>query len=270
MELKSKRVIGTAAAAAVVLGSFGTAYALPAQETYSPDNAAAAERQSPDAATRGPVKSAEVGGVFTATQSKTATAKALAKAFRGASAVLCNTELHEEGASGAVPEDAMEWTFRVTGDVKNAYSATVGDLVNNEDGVQTTVIGCACMGNPSDGRSVANAEVTGLNLQALIMAASPTGSANAITFISADGYRQTLPLYYVFTHSSVLAYEVAGEPVSESMGGTVQVWIHGLAASYYVADVVSIEISTLDEAPLDPSQSDSFVNSPNVTVLAAK
>lgn len=270
METKSRKIIGAAAGATLVLGSLGTAYASPVGSTEASDNnTAPIEAQFFGSIVENLVQESEVGGEFTYSQANLVSADDLKKCFQGVSAALCNSVLHKEGALAEAPVDALDWKFSIFGDVKNPYSATIGDFVSEEDGAQTTVMGCACMANPADGRAIANAEVTGLDLLDLVIASGPSSNANAITFTSSDGYNQTLPLYYLFTHSSVLAYEVAGESVSESMGGTVQVWIHGLAANYYVADVVSIEISALEETPVDPSESDSFANSPNVTVLSA-
>lgn len=265
----SKKIIGTATGALLVVGSLG-AVAAPVQQALADSGDGAASEAVTAGASDSIVRSSTVEGTFTASQAQTATVDAMKKLFRNAAAMLCNTALHEEAAPAAdVPTDAMEWEFSVSGEVRNPYHAVIGDLVDDEDGVQQKVMGCTCMGNPSDGRTIANAEVTGLKLQPLLQAAAPTADANAVMFTSADGYSQIVPLYYLLSHNAVLAYEVAGEPVSESMGGTVQLWIHGASANYYVSNVTSIELVSLPETPDDPSESDAFQNSPNVTVLEA-
>lgn len=270
MQATSKKIIGTAAGTMLVLGSLGTTAVAPVQQALAADgDATAREAVQADAGTD-MVQDSVVRGTFAATQTQTATAEVMKNLFRNVSAMLCNTSLHEEAASAAeVPTDAMEWEFSVSGEVRNPYHAVIGDLVDDEDGVQQKIMGCTCMGNPSDGRAIANAEVTGLKLQALLMAAAPTADANAVVFTSSDGYSQTVPLYYLLSHNAVLAYEVAGEPVADSMGGVVQLWIHGASANYYVSNVTSIELVSLPETPDDPSESDAFQNSPNVTVLEA-
>lgn len=269
MEQTGKKVISAATGTLLALGALGSAVAMPAQQALAEDAATVTEDTQATAQQSDIVRESEVRGTLTATQAKTLTANVLKKIFRNAPAVLCAAGLHEEQAlPDNVPGDAMAWKFTVSGNVKNSYEAAVGDLVG-DDGAQTKVIGCACMGNPADGRAIANAEVTGIKLSSIITAAGPRADANAVIFTSADGYSQTIPLWYVYAHSCVLAYEVAGEPVSESMGGTVQLWLHGASANYYVSDVVSIELATLDEAPADPSDSSQFINSPNVTVLEA-
>lgn len=268
----SKKIIGTAAGTMLVLGSFGTAIAAPAQQALASEDGATSTAQevAEGAANDTLVQKSTVQGLFTASQAQTATVDVMKNLFRNASAMLCNAGLHEEAAPAAdVPADAMEWEFSVSGQVRNPYTAVIGDLVDDENGVQQKVMGCTCAGNPTDGRTIANAEVTGLKLATLLQAASPTADANAVVLTSADGYSQTVPLYYILSHSCVLAYEVAGEPVSESMGGTVQLWLHGASANYYVSNVTSIELVSLPETPDDPSESDAFQNSPNVTVLEA-
>lgn len=269
---KIKAVAGTAAGAALVLGSFGSAYAAP--ETDAPDalgQGAISTMVSGVLSISQQVTSDTVDGQFQATQAQTASAGYLADTFKKVSATLCNSGTHEEQASADFEGDAMDWEFSVSGAVKRPFTAAVGAFVSDDDdGSQTTVIGCACVANPSGGLAVANAEVTGIDLRRVLAHALMSEDANAVKFTSSDGYTQTIPLYYLFTHSSLIAYEIAGAPVSESMGGTVQVWFDGAAASYYVADVTNIEVLALDETPAAPGENDEFVNSPNVTVFSAE
>lgn len=270
---KMKALAGTAAGAALVLGSFGSAYAAAptsdaAQEPVK-DAVSTAVADVLQVSQRVMLNTVE--GQFEASQSQTASADYLANNFKKVSATLCNSGAHEEQASADFEGDALDWEFSVSGAVKRPFTAAVGAFVSDDDaGSQTTVMGCACVANPSGGLAVANAEVTGIDLQRVLMHAVMDEDANAVKFTSADGYTQVIPLYYLYTHSSLIAYEIAGEPVSESMGGTVQVWFDGAAASYYVADVTNIEVLALDETPAAPGESDEFVNSPNVTVLSAE
>ncbi|MCI8425391.1 MAG: molybdopterin-dependent oxidoreductase [Adlercreutzia sp.] len=269
---KIKAVAGTAAGAALVLGSFGSAYAAPtADAPEAPAQNAISTMVSGVLSISQQVTSDTVDGQFQATQAQTASVGYLADTFKKVSATLCNSGTHEEQASADFEGDALDWEFSVSGAVKRPFTAAVGAFVSDEaDGSQTTVMGCACVANPAGGLAVANAEVTGIDLQQVLMHAGLDEDANAVKFTSADGYTQTIPLYYLYTHSSLIAYEVGGEPVSESMGGTVQVWFDGAAASYYVADVKDIEVLALDETPAAPGENDEFANSPNVTVLSAE
>lgn len=269
--IKGKALVGTVASAALAVGTFGvcTVPAVASEQDLTPtDN---------ETVTAGTILTGNervtqnvVEGRFSATQEQTASADYLATMFKKVSATLCASGLHEEQASADFEGSALDWEFSVSGAVKRPFTATVGAFVGEEDGSQTTVMGCACVANPSGGLAIANAKVTGIDLQRVLMHARMNDDANAVRLTSADGYSQTLPLYYLYTHSSVIAYEIAGEPVSESMGGTVQVWIDGAAANYYVADVKDIEILALDEEPAAPGDDDAFANSPNVTILSAE
>ena len=131
-------------------------------------------------------------------------------------------------------------------------------------------MGCSCAGNPADGRATANAAVTGVSVFDLLEAAGGVSSeANAITFVSSEGYEVTLPLSYVLQRASMIVYQLNGEPLSASVGGTNQLWLGSTSARYFASDVVEVRVTCEDEAPAipgSPASGDHASNVPNVSV----
>lgn len=264
------KLVGAAASASLLFGTLGSAYAAPstnARPEPGGDSPAGQEAETNDTAAP-VVREGIVEGLFAATQNRTSTAAEIAEVFKNASAVLCNGVSHEELSDKKVPSGAMSWEISVSGEVQNEFTASMKELA--ETNSQTSIMGCTCAGNPADGRATVNAEVTGASLRSIILKAVPTKDANTITFVSSDDYRTSMPLWYVFSHSTVLAYEIDGQPLSESMGATIQLWIDSTAANYFARDVVSIEVTAEDEAPEAPGVQDEYANRPNITVLSGR
>ena len=95
--------------------------------------------------------------------------------------------------------------------------------------------------------------------------------ANAITFVSSDGYEVTLPLSYVLQRASMIVYQLNGEPLSTSVGGTNQLWLGSTSARYFASDVVEVRVTCEDEVPAipgSPASDDRASNVPNVGVTA--
>ena len=138
----------------------------------------------------------------------------------------------------------------IRGDVETAFTASVGDLANEES--TSNVMTCTCGGNPAGGRAIVTADVTGIPVEHLLAKAGAAPGANAVTFVSADGTQQTFPLGYVVGRHAVLSYEINDEDLSASVGGSNQLWMTKTPANYFVRDVVEIVVSTEDVAPATP------------------
>ena len=173
------------------------------------------------------------------------------------------------GCGATVPlvaDNPLGWQLSVSGDVESAFTASVGDLANEES--TSKVMTCTCGGNPAGGRAIVTADVTGIPVEHLLAKAGAEPGANAVTFVSADGTQQTFPLGYVVGRHAVLSYEINDEDLSASVGGSNQLWMTKTPANYFVRDVVEIVVSTEDVAPATPGAADEHPNSPNAGVLA--
>ena len=108
--------------------------------------------------------------------------------FRAATSALCNA------TNDLAVDNPLQWRLAVSGDVDNAFTATVDELAQ-EQAVQQTMT-CSCGGNPSDGKAIITAEVKGIPVNYLAGRAGAHSDANTITFVSSDGTEVAMPLAF--------------------------------------------------------------------------
>lgn len=209
---------------------------------------------------------ANVQGDFGYTQATITPNEKIAAVFNRGAAALCNATTELTIAS---PSD---WTISVTGDVANAYSATLAELESDEQ--TSTVMGCSCASNGVGGLAVINAEVTGVPLASVIEKAQPLEGVNVVVLVSEDGHQIKLPLAYVLQRQAVVASQINDEALSESVGGTNQLWIDSTAAKYFARNIVEIRLETMADLPSDPGsetpEEGEYVNRPNVGITGAE
>lgn len=181
--------------------------------------------------------------------------------FRVATSALCNA------TNDLAIDNPLQWKISVSGDVDNAFTATVDELAQ-EQAVQQTMT-CSCGGNPSDGKAIITADVKGIPINYLAGRASAHNDANTITFISSDGTEASMPLAYAIGRHGVISFEINGEDLSASVGGNNQLWLAGASANYFVRDIVEIRITREDVVPANPGEGMEYPNSPNVGLLSA-
>ncbi len=267
--LASVPVFAMATVAALGATMAGASAALAQQDEVPPTGSNAAVIAGEQAMSSQRVALASVEGTFSFTQGQVTPTAQIARTLGGADKVLCGASTEALPSNQQVVSDAADWQITVDGDgVQSSLTATIGDLA--QTGTQSTVMGCSCAGNPADGRATANAAVTGVSVLDLLEAAGGVSSeANAITFVSSDGYEVTLPLTYVLQRASMIVYQLNGEPLSASVGGTNQLWLGSTSARYFVSDVVEVRVTCEDETPAipgSPASGDHASNVPNVGV----
>lgn len=241
-----------------------------------PLTALAAAPQAPDAAPAieqagqvqagGQVKVAEVTGQFAYDQTTVTGNDQIKSAFLGADAVLCGGQV---APGESVPAD--QWLLTVTGDVQNEFTAPLAELAQKN--AISVVMGCACAANGADQRQAANANVTGITLMSLMGRAGVSPDANTVTFTTADGYSVSLPLTYVKQRYSLIVYDINGEPLESSMGGTNQLWLGGTSAKYFARDITAISFTHEEKvpaAPGTPEAGDVYANAPGIGVLSSQ
>ena len=204
-KLASVPVFAMATVAALGATMAGAGVALAQQAEASPAGSDVAVSAS-EQAVSGQVKPAHVEGTFSFTQGQITPTAQIAHDLGGANKVLCGASQEVLPSNQQVASDAADWQITVDGDgVQSSLTATIGDLA--QTGTQSTVMGCSCAGNPADGRATANAAVTGVSVYQLLEAAGGVSDeANAITFVSSDGYEVTLPLSYVLQRASMIVH----------------------------------------------------------------
>lgn len=270
-KLASVSVFAMATVAALGATMAGAGTALAQRDEVPPAGSDAAVIAGEQAMSSQRVALASVEGTFSFTQGQVTPTAQIARTLGGADKVLCGASTEALPSNQQVASDVADWQITVDGDgVQSSLTATIGDLA--QTGTQSTVMGCSCAGNPADGRATANAAVTGVSVyQLLETAGGVTNEANAITFVSSDGYEVTLPLSYVLQRASMIVYQLNGEPLSASVGGTNQLWLGSTSARYFASDVVEVRVTCEDEAPAipgSPASGDHASNVPNVGVTA--
>ncbi|MFR3091716.1 MAG: hypothetical protein ACLTMP_08380 [Eggerthella lenta] len=107
-------------------------------------------------------------------------------------------------------DNPLGWKLSVSGDVETAFTASVGDLANEES--TSNVMTCTCGGS----RRRARHRHRGRDrhpARSICWRRPARLRANAVTFVSADGTQQTFPLGYVVGRHAVLSHEINDEVV---------------------------------------------------------
>lgn len=207
------------------------------------------------------VKLAEVLGQFSFTQDFVSSNEQIANVFKKHVVTMCSSPAAEE------PSNIGEWKLTVGGDVDSAFTATLSEL--SEKGAQTKVMTCACSNNSAGGAAIINARVTGIPISQLALRAGISSDANAVVITASDGMQSTLPLSYVLKHNAMVVYDVNDADLSESVGGTNQLWLESSAGKYFTRDVVNIDFVSVQDAPAEPqfeAGEFEYVNRPNVGI----
>lgn len=202
-------------------------------------------------------------GSFSFTQGEIDSVESIARVMKSAPQYLCGAPVIGSVREADAAANALSWEITINGAVQQSFTATVGELA--EEKVVHQTMGCACGGNRADGAASVNADVEGIPLQTILEEVRPLEGANTITFTSADGYSVALPLSYMKQHHSIIAYNVNGEPLENSMGGANQLWVGSTAGMYFTRDIVEITLESRDVAPDIPGLSRD-ANLPNVSI----
>lgn len=260
-----KKTLAVGAGSMLALAGVGGGMALAVDPGVQEDGSPAVSREVSNAYEKTDVVTLDVvEGEFAFMQTEASSNEDLKEAL-GAAQYLCGARPTGEAPSVA----AEDWEISVVGAVGNPYAATFSELVQTDE-VQSVMMGCACAANPADGKASANAEVTGISVLTIIGIAQPTEGANTIVFTSADGYEVALPLSYVQRRYCPLVFDVNGAPLSESVGGTNQLWLGSTSANYFARDVVAITLEERETPPPAPNSDEAreaYANLPNVGVL---
>ena len=208
------------------------------------------------------VQEQSVEGAFSFSQSTLTPIEKIRAVFQKAATALCGAD------DELTVANASDWSITVSGDVGAGYTATLGELAQNDE--STSIMGCACISNGAGGPAAINAQVTGIPIAGIIKMAQPAADANVVSFVSEDGYSVSLPLDYVLSRHSVISYQINGEALSSSVGGTNQLWIDSAAAKYFTRNIVEIRVTHEDVLPAEPgaerASEGEYVNRPNVGV----
>ena len=264
---RTKKELGVASSALLLATGTanGLAFAADSPANDCPQPAAQENVLASNAALQAP---SVVNGVFMFSQCEVSTLDAIHKALHLAPKYLCGAEV---GAGDSTETSPENWTISVGGDVANGFSATIDELA--QGGRAQVIMGCSCAGNPAGGPGTVNAETTGVTLRSIMERAGVSAGANTVVFTSEDGYEAALPLSYVKNRYAMIVYAVNGQPMSNSVGGSNQLWLGATSAQYYVRNVASISFETRQTPPPVPGSAqaaDAAANMPSASITAAE
>ena len=211
----------------------------------------------------------KVEGVFSFNQTDVSSNEEIARALNRSAKYLCGSAFSELAAQNA-GEDSACCTVSVRGAVQNEFTASLEALA--DEGSANIVMGCSCAGNPAGGLATANADTNGIRIAYIAEKAGVSGDANTIVFTSSDGYEVALPLDYVNQRYSMIVYEINGCDLSDTVGGTNQLWLGSTSGQYFVRDVEAITFESRETPPPNPytEAGDAYYgNFPGVGVTSA-
>ncbi len=253
-------IVGATGAMAAALVAMPGERALAADGAQAPAEAAsAATRQVVPAVT----SVQRVDGQFAYAQGAVDDNATIASRLGGASATLCDGTTTQDNL---LRENPLEWQIAIGGDVRSPCVVNVGEAARSAS-VKATMM-CSCGGNPAGGLASVNAEAKGIPVTYLLGCADPAEGVNTVTFVAADGTTLALPLGYVVGRHAQITYDVNGEDLSASTGGSNQLWIQSAPGNAFLRDVVQISVTKEANPPAAP-QAPAGANLPNASVTAA-
>lgn len=151
------------------------------------------------------------------------------------------------------PELYNNWVFSVGGAVENPLEMTLPELVE-KFGTVTTVMKQQCTINGAGNAAIAQVEVTGVPMQAIIDYVKPQGDVNAVEFMTEDPYPNVgktynIPFTAMTENDSLLVIEMNGETLSNTQGYPCSVWTAGGSAAGGIFKVCTgVNFNVVDEA----------------------
>ncbi|WP_080798340.1 molybdopterin-binding protein [Arabiibacter massiliensis] len=159
MNETTTKVAGAFASLTLLVGA-GAAVAVPAIQDGADEAVRAGVTAEDGAASESPLTNvSRVVGNFSFDQGVLSSNEEISNVFCKAAATLCSS-LPGYGI------ERMQSSIDVSGDVGNAFSATV-DEMKGEKGAASHVMACACASNVAGGGAIANAEVEGVSLESI-------------------------------------------------------------------------------------------------------
>lgn len=160
------------------------------------------------------------------------------------------------------------WTFSVEGDVENPFTMTISEMLEIFP-LETKVITFECNVNPMGGTYIANSEITGIPVSALLEYAQPKEGATAIEWMK---HVMHIPLEWVEDYGCWLVLEIDGKPLTYDQGYPVE-FVSGFGGAYLNDKWATSLTVESDELPMIPdyygklTDEGVFMNSPNCGIF---
>lgn len=136
------------------------------------------------------------------------------------------------------------WRLEVTGMVESPQSFSFEDLTAMTTTQQETTL--RCISNQTGGGLMSNAAWKGVPLKSLIEAAKPKGGVVEVLLHGADNYTDTFAFEKAMNPTTLVAFEMNGQPLPANHGYPVRVIVPGLYGEKNVKWVTRIELVATD------------------------
>jgi DMSO/TMAO reductase YedYZ molybdopterin-dependent catalytic subunit len=133
------------------------------------------------------------------------------------------------------------WHLEIGGLVQNATTWRFQDLLGFKPTTQETTL--MCISNGLDAGLISNAVWKGLPLRDLLDQAGVLSGAARVRLQGVDNYTDTIPLEKAMQSTTLLAYEMNGEPLSDRHGYPLRVIVPGYFGEKNVKWVTRIEVT---------------------------
>ncbi len=133
------------------------------------------------------------------------------------------------------------WHLEIGGLVQNAATWRFQDLLGFKPTAQETTL--MCISNGLDAGLISNAVWKGLPLRDLLDQAGVLSGAARVRLQGVDNYTDTIPLEKAMETTTLLAYEMNGEPLSDRHGYPLRVIVPGYFGEKNVKWVTKIEVT---------------------------
>ena len=141
--------------------------------------------------------------------------------------------------------DAAKWSLQVGGLVPHPLRLTYDDLRAMPAVEQFQTL--ECISNEVGGDLISNAKWRGVRLRDVLMrAGGPGAKAVKVAFRCADGYSESVPIGDAMNPTTLLAYEMNGEPLPTAHGFPVRLLIPGLFGMKNPKWITKIDIVDYD------------------------
>lgn len=134
--------------------------------------------------------------------------------------------------------DARTWRLEIKGQVAKPYQLTYDELRALESVEQVSTL--ECISNEVGGDLISNAVWRGVRLRDLIARAEPSAGLVKVVFRCADGYEDSIPFSKAMEPTTLLAYEMNGEPLPPAHGFPARVIvpnIYGMKNAKWVTEI---------------------------------
>ena len=136
------------------------------------------------------------------------------------------------------------WRFTINGMVDNPRTYGFEEIAALPGVDQETTL--SCISNPVGGRLMSNAMWRGVPLRDLLEDAGPQDGVVEVVLRGADGYTDTFAFEKAMDPTTLVAYEMNGEPLPDRHGYPARIIVPGLYGEKNVKWVTSVELVDYD------------------------